>query len=163
MKNLLLFAFLLISMTSFAQYEKVFIDSTKSQIEIFGKTQEFITNSFKSAKSVTQMNDPETGVIMCKGILATKLNYTMNPTNTWATIKFISKKGKCKMVVFDIYIDGIAPANTYKGSGIRTWDEIMDGKSKGKERYIEFVSNLESEIKILQYGFEKELNKKEDF
>lgn len=158
MKRLLLFVFLLISIPSFSQYEKVFVDSTKSQAEIFGKTQEFITNTFKSAKDVIQMSDAETGVIMCKGILLTKLEFTMNPTYTYSTIKFISKKGKCKMIISNIYIDLGTKIPT-----IRTWDEIMDGKNRGKERYINFVSNLESEIHILQTRFEKELNKKDDF
>ena len=146
-KILLIFCFLLISITSFGQYEKVFIDSTKSQTQIFGKTQEFISKTFNSAKSVIDLADASNGELISKGVLNTKLSGTAVETYTHATIEFISKDGKCKMIISNIYIEYTSTIITYK--------TITEASEKGKKRYINFLSDLENEISQMQSSFEK--------
>lgn len=118
MKNLFL-VFISIAITIAIQSQENFIwknikDVDKTQSQIYKDTKIFISNTWKSANDVIQMDDKDAGIIIVKGSTIKKVSHSLN---TWTyiynyTVTFKMKDGK-----YNFSIDNIHCAKAYPKPG----------------------------------------------
>ena len=152
MKNMLLLLFILgniglsYSQTNF-QWEK--IDSVnKSKAQIYSDTKMFIAEVWKSANSVIQNDDKESGLILVKGSTIKTCFYMLNNHDlTYSyTIKFSMKDKKYRIQICDV----INTSHTCRGNIWKTVDPVDNfegnqnlGKNVGNNTFNSIKSELQ--------------------
>jgi hypothetical protein len=141
----------------FGQFsEIVVVDSVLTKQTLYSNCLSWFAVSFKSANSVIQMKDLETGKIIGKGILNSKVTAMgINQTgNTYVTITISLRNGKYKYEFNDIRWE-------YANSGpVWSWDVAPNMANKPWERW---KADVEREINNIIPGLKKSMIVKSDF
>jgi len=109
MKTIITFALIFLSILTFAQKSEVIADSTQKKNDLYTKSLEWVTITWKSAKNVIEMNDKDNGVLIVKGGLSTypkSLGMKAGNGTTMVTLTIRVKDGKVKIEFSDLkYVD----------------------------------------------------------
>ncbi|MVZ67397.1 DUF4468 domain-containing protein [Sphingobacterium sp. DK4209] len=124
MKNILIALILLMPLLTIGQdlpivndkivYERIIESPNLSKPELYAACKRFIANTFKSAKSVIQTEDENTGLIICKGNTILDYPKTRNSLIVTGmpvggrksfTMQFENKEGRCRVKIYDIFED----------------------------------------------------------
>lgn len=93
-------------------YQKIISDSTMSSSEIYTNVKIFITENYKSANDVIQMDDKNAGIIIVKGLF--DLSELGAKVLIYHTAKFFIKDGKLK-IEFSNFHSNLSPMVGYTG------------------------------------------------
>lgn len=134
---------------------EVITDSTQTKKALFSKANLWVANTWKSAKDVIQMKDEESGTIVVKGLLSTKVKVSMGVKldgHTESTITIKCKDGKVKIEFNDTrFVD------TY-----RSW--VTESEPKNEVKYwTKWVADVTVEQDALIASFKSALTKNDDF
>lgn len=126
-------------------YEEIIEFPGISKTELFAACKRFVANNFKSAKSVIQTEDENTGLLIGKGNIV--IPYPRSRNSLFVpgisvggrksfTMQFENKEGRCRVRIYDIFEDN---SNEKYGTSY-TLEHIMfdlakrANKSKGKSK-----------------------------
>jgi len=138
------------------------IPKTKSQL--YSDTKIFIAKTWKSALSVLQNDDKETGNIIVKGSSIQKENYSMN-VFTYIynyTVTFKMKDNKYKIIIDNVYCESAFPVGQAKFDILKI--EPFDGEYvKGKigmltstlpeNKAVSMMASLKAELQQIVDGY----------
>lgn len=146
MKKLTLLAAALFTiMSGQAQKSKVIVDSLDTKAKIYSKTLIWITNNWKNAGEVIQLQDVESGTIIVKCNLATT---NSNRDISKTQITFNVKDGKAKIAFENTILWNPGFTKTYENP--TKW-------------YMKWKEQVGAEIDSLIVDYEKALLKTDDF
>jgi hypothetical protein len=147
----------LLTMVSFGQTTEMNVDkifeSGETKDVLYSKSKMFISEMFKSANDVIQLDDKENGVILVKGVIKESFNYSMQTLDYYFsfTMKIYVKDNKYRVVISDVY-NSSAPykynkllINNYRGA-------FNDNLPKSK--YWELMESLSSSLNNFSLSFE---------
>ncbi len=168
MKKLILLAaiaFIAVSATAQAFTVSEVDSVSKSKDELYTASKMFITQTWKSAKDVIQMDDKESGIIMLKCKSVQERYYQMN-NHVWIysySVTIRIKDNKYKISVEDVICEK-AYASTYAWPLIQiTEPSVYPGYVKtslNEERYNELTNAVKNEIKGIVSTYSESINKK---
>lgn len=139
MKRVLIIITLLFHLTSLIaqelKYEAVVQDSLKTQKELFNLGKLWINDTYKSGKSVIQMENEELGIIVGKATMKYSPSFFASsiPAKGYVnyTIKLSFKEGRYKYEFYDFIHEGSKNESGQDGTiGLINDGEIYLGKSK---------------------------------
>lgn len=137
-------------------YERIYDYPNASKDAIYGAAKRFIGIYFKSAKSVIQSEDINTGLIICKGNISSRETYD----NSWwygsksvggtfhFTMQFDVKNGKVRLRIFDIHTDDASSYSMY-GSSLedivfKLAKEVNRSQGKTKEKDFKNITLMQT-------------------
>jgi hypothetical protein len=160
------------------KFSKIIIDSTTNKItfltiervdsmsrkNLYTNAKIWFTNTFKSAKHVIQLDDPETGIIIGKGFGSIPVsNGLLNvPLDMYFTIKIQVKEGRYKFEVTDIYYH--YKASQYAGAYDQYAEEVITDeqvfKKNGEERPVKasYRNSTIAEVNSLFKSLDKQMS-----
>ncbi|KAA6321198.1 hypothetical protein EZS27_029126 [termite gut metagenome] len=177
MKKIVLMCLCLATTFSYAQekplsFEEVVQGEGKTVNELYTIIKTWVASNFKSANDAIQMDDPENGVLICKGNFAYKapggMNYRYIDGHVNFTLKAQVREGRCKITVSDFIhfsedlqwtktwsFGLITDREKYKPSGLqdsrwtKTWSDLQAISQKKAQEIIasikEAISNTTDE------------------
>jgi len=77
------------------------VEADYTKDEFFRLSNEWLTKTFRSSKSVIQYQDKEEGIIIGKGF--TPIRMGLVPIDAWFTIKIENKENKSRITINDLY------------------------------------------------------------
>ena len=156
--------------STFGQNEKLEIkvieNSASTKSELYTKARSIIAYKFKNSNYVVQMEDKESGRIICKGVMVVHstgtlgINYS-NYVNFSLTIDV--KDNRYRAVISDIYHSGISSSNEYPGGAIenekpdcgkfsipkKDWNKMKEAIVNDATQFLEeFKKEMNIEIKV---------------
>lgn len=135
MKNVLILVMLLFSIGAMAQEKEIVCDSVvqaqgKTVNEIYPLIKMWVSENFKSAKSVIQMDDAENGILICKGNFEYKapggMTYRVIDGRVDFTLKAQVRDGRYRVTVSGF---------THQSDDVRWSDTWSFGLITDREKY----------------------------
>ncbi|KAA6348476.1 hypothetical protein EZS27_004076 [termite gut metagenome] len=140
-------------------FEEVIQEEGKSAKELYTIIKTWVASNFKSANDVIQMDDSESGILICKGNISYKapggMSYRYIDGHINFTLKAQTKDGRCKIIVSDFthFSEDLQEAKTwsfglitdrekYKPSGLqdsrwkKTWPDLQTVSKKQAQEII---------------------------
>jgi hypothetical protein len=167
---IILLSLVLLNTSIYGQTEKLEIkvieNSTSLKQELYTKARSIIAYKFKNSNYVIQMDDKESGRIICKGVMIVHstgtlgINYN-NYVNFNLTIDV--KDNRFRAVISDIYHAGITSSNEYQGGAIenekpdcgtfsipkKDWNKMKEAIVNDANLFLEeFKKEMITEIKV---------------
>ena len=152
----------LMTMVSFGQTPEMNLDKVFESVEskdiLYSKSKIFISEMFKSAKDVIQLDDKENGIILVKGVIKESFSYSLQSLDYYFsfTMKIYVKDNKYRIVISDVY-NSSAP---YK------YNKILINNYRGafrdnlpKKKYWELMESLSKNINNFSISFENYMKK----
>lgn len=138
----------------------------KTKVQLYSDTKIFIAKTWKSAQSVIQNDDKESGVIIIKGSSIQKVNHSLN-VFTYVynyTVTFKMKDNKYKIMIDNVYCEKAIPVGQAKFDILKI--EPFDGEYiKGKTgmltmtlpeaKAISMISSLKAELQSIVDEYNK--------
>jgi hypothetical protein len=147
-------------------FEEVIQGEGKTVKELYTIIKTWVASNFKSANDVIQMDDPESGILICKGNFAYKapggITYRYIDGHINFTLKAQVKEGRCKITVSDFIhfsedlqltktwsFGLITDREKYKPTGlqdnrwIKTWSDLQ---TVSKNQAQEMITSIKGAI-----------------
>lgn len=137
--------------------------------ELFSNAKLFIARAFKSAKAVTQLEDPESNTLVVKGILVVplkKLPYGFSYMESFTTpliLEIQAKDGRYKYTMNEFYVKDNAVYEGYNLSSPYTKQKGEIGQRQHKELWTKMKQSAFDIVTAFIAGMKKQMAAKNDF
>ena len=139
-------------------------DSTEwSKDEIYSKAKQFIAETWNEPSKVIKNDDPESGLILLRGLHVEEMYYQMNE-HRWTfsyQVKFQMRDNQWRLVIEDVKCETARAAQydwpllpmsmTYPEQGYRK-------TSLKEDRYLEIMGNVQATMQLIVDSYEEALN-----
>jgi hypothetical protein len=149
--------------------EVVKLDSTLSKNELYNRAKFLITDMYKSAKDVIQLDDKENGIILVKGLFEQYWQSSAlggNNVRVYHKLTLYLKDGRYKYEISDFVVDysvsGTKYTSTYTvNESLETWNtKRPDNLNKF---LVNFDINVKDIISTIKKGMEREYRSTNDW
>lgn len=162
MKKVLILVMLAFSIGLMAQEKEIVCDSVvqaqgKTVKEIYPLIKMWVSENFKSAKSVIQMDDPDNGILICKGNFEYKapggMTYRVIDGRVDFTLKVQVRDGRYRVSVsgFTHHSEDLKWSDTWS-LGLITDREKYEMSGLQDKRWLKTWPNLQTESKVQGYS-----------
>lgn len=149
------------STTNRVSYTNV-VQINKSQNELYDNAMSWVSNYYKSSKSVIDMADKDLGKIVLKPVLRQiwNMTFSVNELGYWNyKVTILVKDNKYKYIVTDFYHKG---AQAKSLGFLEDQPELSSLSNPNKKMYAYMIQNLSEEMEMLISSLEKTMLQKSE-
>lgn len=164
MNKVLFSLFLILTIPSFGQEEKLFdilpmkngkvtytgivtVDSI-NKIKLYNNVKKWFIEQYRSAKDVIQLDDKENGEVIGKGFFETNWQYTFvdeRKVNVWHTVKIYLKDNKFKYEITNFTLKYYVEGSMYSAG--KNVEEAIENFGKDRERNTKkYFAQVDAEV-----------------
>jgi hypothetical protein len=150
-------------------FEVIKLDSTANKLELYNRAKFLITDIYKSAKDVIQLDDKENGIIIVKGLFKQYWQSSIlggESINIYHTLTLSAKDGRYKYEITDFIVDYYVPGNAY-ASGYLLHQPLEVWNTSRPDNLNKFLIGLDVTVKdfinSIKIGMEKQYKPTDDW